>query len=602
MRNTSRRSFRCGRPLRAYAFRSALLLSLLALCLATLSPAAPAAGEEAAETSPGETLAERFGVASSHLKLFDSATMEGELGAMEEAGAAWVRCDFAWSDLEPARGFWNFSGADEAVERAREHGVEVLGILGTSPPWANGGNLWNYPPTEEHIPDWRVYVSAVASRYRGEVAAWEIWNEQNIHAFWMPEPDSAYYVELLRAASEEIRAADPGATVVMGGVAGLGSDYLDQCLAAGAADYIDAIAYHPYPETIGVEGQPEEDTYRPKEELCRWLADGFLPRLVSLHTEKELEIWITELGWTTCEESPPGVDYPTQASYMLRSLINYAGTGVDRVIWYNIRDEEMDPHDYLGLLENDFTPKPSYAYYSTFTDVFGEAVPAPQDEAAFSCSDPSTLEAHCFELPDGGLAVGVWKSDDSEDSLAVTVNEPDFQEPLMVDPLTGERLPTPGISRDPEGRITVHDLPIGKNPVILEFNPDILSVACITPDQADQTAVSIEITDITGTGFQAGAQVRLELGDYIIEAGNVNVVSSSKITCTVGCFAVPTGGYDVVVRNPEGRDARLEGAFTVRPLCGEGAGSAVLMLGISLGLLSMTVSIGARKRLFGRKG
>ncbi|MDY6793940.1 MAG: hypothetical protein SWK76_01465, partial [Actinomycetota bacterium] len=87
------------------------------------------------------------------------------------------------------------------------------------------------------------------------------------------------------------------------------------------------------------------------------------------------------------------------------------------------------------------------------------------------CSDPSTLEAHCFSLPGGDLAMGVWKSNDADDSLALTVNDPFYQDPLMVDPLTMERLSTPGVMRDAEGRVRIQDLPIGKRPVILELGP-----------------------------------------------------------------------------------------------------------------------------------
>ena len=254
-----------------------VVISVFLICCAVPAAALPASGvaDSLHPSVLNQSVGDRFGVASSHLKLWDAATMERELDAAAGAGIGWVRCDFAWSDLEPVEDDWNFTGSDMAVAKAEEHGVEILGILAASPPWANGGNAWNYPPTD--LEAWSDYVRTVCLRYKGKVTAWEVWNEENIHQFWMPEPNSAEFVQLLQLASVEIRTADPDATIVMGGVAGLGSDYLNECLAAGAADYIDAIAYHPYAETIGVEGQPEEDKYRPKEELCRILADDFVP-------------------------------------------------------------------------------------------------------------------------------------------------------------------------------------------------------------------------------------------------------------------------------------------------------------------------------------
>ena len=469
----------------------AVLITTCYLMTGTAFPVTVAA-EPLVTTAAVEPVAERFGVASSHIKLYDAATMEGELDAMQEAGIGWVRCDFAWIDLEPVEGTWNLAGADMAVQKAEAHGVRILGILGAPPPWANGGFDWRYPPTDMEA--WRNYVHTVVSRYRGKVAAWEVWNEENIHAFWQPDPNAATYVSLLAAASPEIRAADPAATIVMGGVAGLGSDYLDACLSLGAADYVDAIAYHPYAETIGVEGQPAEDLLRPKESLCRFLVD-FVHWLVSNYTTKDLEIWITEVGWTTCATSPPGVDADTQASYMLRTLINYATTDVERVFYYSLRDEPGSITDQYGLLEYAFSAKPSLGYYSTFEDVFGPASSVDKNAVTFSCTNPSTLEAHTFRLPDGDLALAAWKSDDAGDSLSLTVNDPAYGVMHEVDPLTAARLDVPGVTRDASGRIVVAALPVGKRPVILE-------VEKTPPGPAPEASTFYFAEGYTGEGFQ----------------------------------------------------------------------------------------------------
>ena len=567
------------------------ILILAGLLAPVFAAAGPSGDVDVYAAAPAAaSVGERFGVASVYLGLYDAATVDREFEAMQDAGVAWVRTDFAWLGVEPVQGAWNFAGVDTAVAKAEASGVEVLGLLGSSPPWANGINEWNWPPTD--IDAWRNYVHTVASRYAGRVAAWEIWNEENIHAFWQPEPDAAAYFNLLVAASAEIRAADPDATIVMGGVAGLGSQYLIDCLDLGAADYIDAIAYHPYAETIGLEGQPEEDLLRPKEPLCRYLVD-LVHTLLGQYNGGDIEIWLTEVGWTTCVETPPGVDADTQAAYMLRTFINYASTDVDRVIWYNLRDTMLNDWDYYGLLDYAFNPRPSYGYYSTFSNVFGPAVATDETTASFTCSDPSTLEAHCFRLPDGDLAVAAWKADDAADTLTLTVNDPSLRFPLTVDPLTGTAQPTSGVSRDAQGKITVTGLAIGKKPVILTL--DKVTVASITPKQAVQHTVSMQISDLAGTGFQTGAAVRLEKDGKIIHAYNVNVVTPEKITCTIGFFGVEPGVYDVVVTNPDGSRARLPGAFTVTTMCGMGSGAAVLALGLMLGLLSATGTLRLRR-------
>ncbi len=438
-------------------------------------------------------LGAKFGVASSHIKLYGAQDMAGELDALAQAGGAWLRCDFAWADLEPMPGEWNFAGGDALVAEASERGIEVLGILGTSPPWANGGNPWNYPPTD--LQSWRNYVRTVCGRYRGGVDAWEIWNEENIPQFWMPQPDVGKYLELLAAASQEIRSVDPGARVVMGGMAGLGYDYLNQCLAGGAAAYVDAVAYHPYAETIGVEGQPEEDLYRPKEWLCRALVD-FVHLVISQHTSKDLGIWITEVGWSTCADSPPGVDEATQAAYLLRTMINYAGTDVERVIWYSLRDDLTKPWDCYGLLDHSFRRKPSFGYYRTFEEVFGASVSEDPQAVSVTCGEPSTLEVHPFRRPDGSLALGIWKSDDSPDTAVVTVNDSGLRSAYRVNNLTGERIPVTDTSWDGQGRLVIAGLQVGKDPLILEIDEG-------EPEPLPQPASSFLFAEgYTGPGFE----------------------------------------------------------------------------------------------------
>ncbi|MEW6554525.1 MAG: beta-galactosidase [Actinomycetota bacterium] len=492
--------------------RSAMVVVAVLFLAGFLAPGAACPDRAAAGPGTGtaivsSSLSERFGVASSHIKLFGAADIEAELDAMADAGITWLRCDFAWSDLEPSEGSWNFAGADRVVAEALERGINVLGILGTSPAWANGGHEWNWPPTD--IDAWKDYVSVVCSRYAGRVSAWEVWNEQNIDLFWQPAPDADAYVALLAAASPEIRAADPGARIVMGGVAGLGPSDLDAYLSRGAADYIDALAYHPYATTIGVEGQPEEDLLRPKEGLCRDLVD-FVHWLVAQHTSKDLEIWITEVGWTTCAQSPPGVDEDTQGAYMLRTMINYAVTDVDRVIWYNLRDSWENEWDRYGLLGLDFSPKPAYGCYATFNEVFGPASGVEENAATFSCLRMDTLEAHAFRLPSGGLALAAWKADDADDTLTVNVPDPSLADPVAVDPATGAEAPVPGVSRDGTGNITVSGLAIGETPLILRLDLE-------EPQPGENAFYFAE--GFTGEGFQE----YLCVGNADAEAAEVDV-------------------------------------------------------------------------------
>ncbi|MBN2026475.1 MAG: IPT/TIG domain-containing protein [Actinobacteria bacterium] len=123
-----------------------------------------------------------------------------------------------------------------------------------------------------------------------------------------------------------------------------------------------------------------------------------------------------------------------------------------------------------------------------------------------------------------------------------------------------------------------------------------LKLDSISPDHGIQHTLLMDVSNLAGSNFKAGSTVRLENESGVIAAISVNVLSPVQIAFSMSLFGVQPGVYDVVVTNPDGSEARLEGGFTVDPLCGTGGGTAVLMLGLTLGLLSLAGSSRLRKR------
>ena len=82
----------------------------------------------------------------------------------------------------------------------------------------------------------------------------EIWNEPNIALFWQPKPDPSAYTADLVAAYSAIKAVDPSAFVISGGLAPTVTknhnisaiDFLKAMYADGAKGSFDAFGYHPY--------------------------------------------------------------------------------------------------------------------------------------------------------------------------------------------------------------------------------------------------------------------------------------------------------------------------------------------------------------------
>jgi PKD repeat protein len=89
-------------------------------------------------------------------------------------------------------------------------------------------------------------------------------------------------------------------------------------------------------------------------------------------------------------------------------------------------------------------------------------------------------------------------------------------------------------------------------------------ITSITPDSG-YTDGPVQVTDLSGTGFQSGATVRLtRTGQPDIVATGVSVISSSKIACTFDLAGRAAGAWNIVVMNPDEQSGVLPQGFTVK--------------------------------------
>jgi hypothetical protein len=88
-------------------------------------------------------------------------------------------------------------------------------------------------------------------------------------------------------------------------------------------------------------------------------------------------------------------------------------------------------------------------------------------------------------------------------------------------------------------------------------------VTGITPNSGLATG-TIAITELTGTWFRPGAMVRLmKAGRADINATDVIVPTSNRITCSVNIAGAVYGRWDVVVTNTEGLYGAPANGFTI---------------------------------------
>ncbi|GAB7193729.1 hypothetical protein NUM3379_44390 [Kineococcus sp. NUM-3379] len=284
------------------------------------------------------------------------------LDRVAASGAGWVRVGVGWCSLEE-RGpglvsTWYQDRLDATVTEASRRGLKVLATLGCTPTWHSGTSDLKVLPRDPA--QFQRIATYLATRYAGRIAAWEIWNEPDCSGGSCPQTPARDYVPVLRAGYAGIKAADPAATVVSGGISGANAQWIQDLYAAGAQGSFDALGIHPYqgPAATAPEAPPASHPYR--------ISNITKVRDVMLaHGDGARPIWFTEFGWTTGAGTGwhAGVSETVQADYLRRALTMVQNwyPYITHAFVFTIRDrDDWDAYENnFGLLHLDGTPKPA---------------------------------------------------------------------------------------------------------------------------------------------------------------------------------------------------------------------------------------------------
>ena len=181
-----------------------------------------------------------------------------DLGLVRDGGFTWVKQWFAWRDIEGrGKGQYDWSAADRIVASAEEFGLKIIARVDHEPDWAG-------PPPGSNG-DFVDFLTAMATRYRGRIQAYQIWNEPNLAREWGDKPPNASeYTQMLKRAYQAIKKADPNALVISAGMAPTtelsqravpDTQFIQSMYDAGAKPYFDLLGAH----GAGYKAPPEMD-------------------------------------------------------------------------------------------------------------------------------------------------------------------------------------------------------------------------------------------------------------------------------------------------------------------------------------------------------
>ena len=450
--------------------------------------------------SAAEIGSSRLGIGFEKLDraVFDPTRAYDKLGAI---GAKWARLQSGWQRTERTRGVYDFAWLDEIVDTLIAHGMQpwICLCYGNdlySPEAKNIFGAVGVPPifTDDQRRGWAAYVKATVAHFRDRVDHWEIWNEPDSNGCWKHGANAAEYGRFCADTAAAIRAAQPEATVIGGVVCMFATnrtlEYADTALAAGMAEAIDVLSYHP----------DETSTVEPVRAL-RALAQSYNPHIRIMQGETGSQSRsdghgaLAGAAWTPMRQAKQCIRHAVLDLTLGVELSSYFSC-VDMAEALGGRNDDVKSrmdYGYFGLLETGFDetgfasggyrPKPAYYAYQNACAAFAES-PECVDLPILRLVEPSrrmlghdfdgAVALHGFRRPNGSAALAYWHpadlmTTDFESTVSFRATHLPG-EIRLIDLLRGDvyAIPDALISQS-GGEVTLRGLPVTDFPMLLTF-------------------------------------------------------------------------------------------------------------------------------------
>ncbi|NTW03775.1 MAG: hypothetical protein HGA19_21295, partial [Oscillochloris sp.] len=290
-----------------------------------------------------------------------------------QIGASQVRYNgILWADVEPNRGerqWASLAGIERELSTISAAGAAPMVIVRSTPTWAREVSSSECGPIKaDALPDFAKFMGDLAARYSQppyNVHYWELGNEPDIDpglvgsnapfGCWGNAQQADYggagYAAMLKAVYPAIKAADPQAKVIFGGMllycdpgyAGIqpcpSGSFFEGVLRAGGGDYFDILAYHAYPywRSDRIDWDTQYSTWAHRGGLLIGKLQ-FLREVMSRYGI-EKPVMMNEGSLLCYHNDPacaPGGFYTDQANYLVRLYTRAAANHIMSVTWFKI--------------------------------------------------------------------------------------------------------------------------------------------------------------------------------------------------------------------------------------------------------------------------
>ncbi|MDB5238944.1 MAG: beta-xylosidase [Candidatus Parcubacteria bacterium] len=319
--------------------------------------------------------------AGGSLSRMSLSDMNAYLDQMSALGVTWVRFDVEWGIVQyNSPNNFDWSNFDDLVSAINSHHMNGLGIILFTPAWARNPSCTGgakCPPNDPQ--QFATFAASLANRYKDKgIHDWEIWNEPNNYDFWATKTDCVAYTNLLKVTYPAIKAVDPLAVIVSGGLAPENTDnhnisqmdFLRCIYANGGKEYFDVFGDHSYT----FPSLPSDNKTNIWAQMS--VTSPSLRSIMIANGDGAKKTWITEFGVPT--NGPNSNWYVSEArqAQMVVSSMNLYKTydWAGPIFWYTLRDNGTSTNtneNFFGLIRADGSLKPAY---TTLKDILSHGI------------------------------------------------------------------------------------------------------------------------------------------------------------------------------------------------------------------------------------